>query len=178
MRPATLADLCASHGIPVPPIRGFHDFAGFGEIVGGALEAMRAAEDFERLVDEVVEDQARDGVTYVEPAFWPYRYAHLFAGHDAVGEIVLAAGAAAAERHGVVVRWIAAIDRVHDSPEQAMKVVELARRYRDQGIVAVGLHNDENGYPPEPFAPAFRAALDAGLRSTPHAGELARPASV
>src|SRR5260221_264717 len=29
-----------------------------------------------------------------------------------------------------------------------------------------------------PVAPGFRAALDAGLRSTPHAGELDGPASV
>ena len=42
------------------------------------------------------------------------------------------------------------------------------------GIVAFGLHGNEEGYPPEPFADAFRMALDGtDLLSTPHAGEIA-----
>jgi adenosine deaminase len=45
-------------------------------------------------------------------------------------------------------------------------------RRRDEGIVALGLHNDEIGHPPADFVDAFRIALDGGLLSTPHAGEL------
>ncbi len=42
------------------------------------------------------------------------------------------------------------------------------------GIVAFGLHGNEEGYPPDPFAHAFRLALDGtDLLSTPHAGEIA-----
>ena len=41
-----------------------------------------------------------------------------------------------------------------------------------------GLANDEAIGPPEPFADAFAIARDAGLLSTPHAGELAGPESV
>jgi adenosine deaminase len=36
----------------------------------------------------------------------------------------------------------------------------------------------EAGYPPEPFAPLFLRALDAGLHSVPHAAEEAGPASI
>lgn len=44
---------------------------------------------------------------------------------------------------------------------------------RHAGIVALGLHGSEPGNPPEPFAPAFRiGAEEAGLLSTPHAGEI------
>lgn len=179
MRPETLRDLSATHGLEPPPTRGFRDFEGFITIVEGALATLRTREDFERLVDEVVEDQARDGVTYVEPSFWPYRYVGPELGRaEDIWEIVLAAGAAAADRHGVCVRFMAAVDRVFDDPAQAVEVARLAVRYRDDGIVSIGLHNDEAGHPPEPFADAFALALDAGLLSTPHAGELDGPASV
>jgi adenosine deaminase len=179
MRPDTLRDLSAAHGLDAPPTRGFDDFNGFIAIVEGALATLRTREDFERLVDEVVEDQARDGVTYFEPSFWPYAYVGPELGRaEDIWEIVLAAGAAAAERHGVCVRFMAAVDRVCDDPAQAVEVAKLAVRYRDEGIVSIGLHNDEVGHPPEPFADAFALALDAGLLSTPHAGELDGPASV
>lgn len=178
MRPATLIDQCATHGLATPPIRGFSDFSGFATVVEGALATLRTQADFERIVAESVEDQAGDGVTYVEPSFWPYRYAQLFPHPEQLWEIVLAAGAVAGEHHGVCVRWMAAVDRVLDAPDQAVEVAKLAVRFRDHGIASLGLHNDETGHPPEPFAPAFRVAVEAGLRSTPHAGELDGPASV
>ena len=45
-------------------------------------------------------------------------------------------------------------------------------------MVSFGLANDEAIGPPEPYAEAFAIAKEAGLLSTPHAGELAGPASV
>ena len=51
-------------------------------------------------------------------------------------------------------------------------------RYRDRGIVAVGLGGEEAYYPNPPFAPAFEAARAAGLGSVPHAGEVVGAESV
>ncbi len=45
-------------------------------------------------------------------------------------------------------------------------------------MVGFGLANDEAAFPPEPFAPAFAIAREAGLLPVPHAGELAGPESV
>ncbi len=45
-------------------------------------------------------------------------------------------------------------------------------------MVSFGLANDEVIGPPEPFAEAYAIARDAGLLSTPHAGELCGPESV
>jgi len=178
MRPSTLADLAARNGVPTPPTTGFSEFGGFGEVIGGILPMFREVADFERLVDEVVEDAAREGVAYLEPSFYPYPYLEIFGTAEAAWDTVLARSAEVAERHGVTVRWMAAVDRVFDTPAQGVEVAKLAARYRDAGIVALGLHNDENGYPPEPYVDAFRYAKDAGLLSTPHAGELDGPASV
>jgi adenosine deaminase len=178
MRPETLADLARRCGIPTPPTTGFSEFGGFGDVVGGVLPVFRTVADFERLVDEVVEDAANDGVRYLEPSFWPYIHLGVFDSAEHAWETVIARGQEAGRRHGVTVRWMAAVDRVFDAPEQAVEIAKLAVRYAPQGIVGLGLHNDENGYPPEPFEEAFRVAKDAGLLSTPHAGELDGPASV
>jgi len=56
--------------------------------------------------------------------------------------------------------------------------VRHAARYRERGIVGVGLGGEEALYPPEPFAPAFLAARHEGLGSVPHAGEVVGPASI
>ncbi|CAO5183122.1 putative adenosine/adenine deaminase [Frankia sp. AiPs1] len=178
MRPSTLADLAAAAGLPTPRTTGFTEFGGFGDVVGGILPLLRGPADFERLVDEMVSDAAAEGVVYLEPSFWPYAHGEAFSSADEAWETVLARSNQAAARHGVTVRWMAAVDRVLDSPERAVEVARTALRHADRGIVALGLHNDENGWPPEPFEAAFRLALDGGLLSTPHAGELAGPQSV
>ncbi|SNQ50798.1 putative adenosine/adenine deaminase [Frankia canadensis] len=178
MRPATLADLAADAGIPTPRTTGFSEFGGFSEVIGGILPVFRRPADFERLVDEMVEDAAAEGVVYVEPSFWPYAHLGVFGSAEAAWETVLARSEEAGARHGVTVRWMAAVDRVFDSSEAAVDVARLALRFADGGVVGLGLHNDENGWPPEPFEAAFRLAVDGGLLSTPHAGELDGPASV
>lgn len=178
MRLSTLADLAERAGQPMPAVRGFADFGGFGDAVAGVLDLLRTPDDFTRLAVEMVEDAAADGVTYVEPSFWPYAYPEVFPTAEEAWETVLPAAEEAAARHGVTVRWMAPIDRVRDTPEAAVEVAKLAVRYAGRGIVGVGLHNDEFGYPPEPFEAAFALAKDAGLLSTPHAGELDGPASV
>jgi adenosine deaminase len=80
-------------------------------------------------------------------------------------------------RHGVAARLMLAADRTQ-SPAEAVEQAKIAARYADRGIVAFGLANDEAIWPPEPFAEAFAIAKEGGLLSTPHAGELAGPASV
>lgn len=178
MRPATLVDLAEHYGVEAPPTQGFSDFAGFQRIIDGVLTVLRAPADFERLVAEVVEDAALDGCAYLEPSFYPAVHRDVCGTDEAMWELVLAAGEEAGRRHGVTVRWMAAVDRVLDTPQQAVEFTRLAVRYKDDGIVSLGLHNDEAGRPPEPYAEAFRLAKDAGLLSTPHAGELEGPASV
>jgi aminodeoxyfutalosine deaminase len=62
--------------------------------------------------------------------------------------------------------------------EDAHTLVRHAARYRDRGVVAVGLGGEEALYPNAPFAPAFLTAREAGLGSVPHAGEVVGPESV
>jgi adenosine deaminase len=59
----------------------------------------------------------------------------------------------------------------------AERTVEVALRYAGRGVVALGCAGSERTGV-EPFAPMFRRAADAGLRSVPHAGEWAGPENV
>ncbi|HWX87407.1 MAG TPA: adenosine deaminase, partial [Solirubrobacteraceae bacterium] len=46
-------------------------------------------------------------------------------------------------------------------------------KYRDRGVVGLGLGGMEAQFPPEPYAEAFALARDGGIASVPHAGEVA-----
>jgi adenosine deaminase len=177
MRPETLQEMAAADGTPVPPIRGFHSFGAFAGMYDAACRVLRSESQLRRLVREVVADAARDGVAWVEPAFYSPRYRAGFGSDQAAVEIVLDELAVAGRALGVGTGLIVAADRTVD-PAQAVELARLAVRCREGGVVGFGLANDEAGWPPEPFAEAFRIARDGDLISAPHGGELEGPASV
>lgn len=177
MRPTTLEELAAAHGIEVPVVSGFGSFTAFADMYVAACEVLRTPEDLQRLVDEVVHDAKLAGAVYVEPAMYLPTHNQRLGPDEAVVEIVLDALVAASERHGVGVGLMISGDRTKD-PDDAVRQAELAAKLADRGVVSFGLANDEAIGPPELFAAAFDIARDAGLLSTPHAGELAGPDSI
>ncbi len=177
MRPATLAEMAERQGLDVPPTAGYGSFTEFAAMYEAATRVLRTPDDLARVVDEVVEDAALAGAVWVEPSFYAPHYTGRFGDDRDTVEIVLEALAAAAARHGVGAGLMLAADRTAD-PALAAAQAALAVELRDHGIVAFGLANDETDWPPEPFADTFALTRDAGLLSTPHAGELAGPESV
>jgi aminodeoxyfutalosine deaminase len=83
----------------------------------------------------------------------------------------------ASERFGVTVRFTPDLYRGVD-PELAVQAARTAVRYRDQGIVGLGLGGMERGMPARPYEPAFVIARDGGLGIVPHAGESAGSESI
>jgi adenosine deaminase len=177
MRPTTLAELADRDGTEVPPIEGFGSFAEFAGTYLAATRVIASPADLARLFDEVVEDAARAGAVWVEPAFYAARHTERLGPLEGVYELAVDALAAAAARHGIGAGLMVSADRTAP-PEEALTLAGIATRLAGRGVVAFGLANDEAAWPPEPLAPAFRLARDAGLLATPHAGELAGPASV
>lgn len=177
MRPETLGDLAAEHGMKLPETRGYADFSAFSAMYRAACTVLRTPADLARLVTEIVEDAALAGAAWVEPAFYAPFHEEMMGTPEAVVELVLATGADAAARTGVGVGFMISANRSAD-PDDALAQAKLAARYASDGVVSFGLANDEALFPPEPFAEAYRVTRDAGLLSTPHAGELAGPASV
>ena len=172
MRQSTLAELAAKYDMVMPTIRGYGSFAAFSDMYVAATAVLRSQEDWERLADEICEDHVADGAVYIEPSFWAANYRDHFASDDACWEFVLETFTVAAERHGVTVRFMSAVDRVRNTPDEAVGLAQQAIRLMDRGVVSFGLHNDEVGHPPQGFVSAFAIAKAGGLLVTPHAGEL------
>lgn len=177
MRPSTLEELAAAAGIPVPTIRGFGSFSAFSDMYVAACDVLQTEADLRRLVDEVVADAAEAGAVWIEPATYVPHHRSRLGSDEEIIEIILDELSQAAARHNIGAGLLIAADRTLD-PSDALEQARLAVRYAADGVVSFGLHNDEAGCPPEPFAAAFDIALAGGLLSAPHAGELDGPASV
>ena len=177
MRPSTLRELAERSGLEVPAIRGYGSFTAFADTYLAACDVLVTFDDLRRLVSEVVEDAAQAGAMWVEPSMYVPHHRQRLGPDEGVLEVVLDALAAAADAQGIGAGLMLAADRTV-SPSDAVEQANLAVAYRDRGVVGFGLANDETGFPPEPFADAFRIARNGGLLSTPHAGELEGPASI
>jgi adenosine deaminase len=177
MRPSTLADMAAHYEIPVPVTRGFGSFSAFAGLYVAACEVLRTEDDLRRITREVVEDAAASGAAWVEPAFYGPRYAEQFGSAGNAIDIVLDEGLRVGLELGVGFGLMVAADRTVD-PSEAVEQAKLAAERADRGVVSFGLANDEALFGPLPFAEAFAIAREAGLLSTPHAGELAGPESI
>jgi adenosine deaminase len=177
MRPATLHELAGAAGLEVPTIRGFGGFAAFAVMYLAACDVLTSADALARLTREVVEDAARDGAVWVEPSVYLPHHTERIGPPAETLEIILGAAADAARANDIGVGIVVAADRTVD-PADAIEQATLAGKYAGRGVVGFGLANDETGHPPEPFAPAFALAAEAGLLCVPHAGELVGPDSV
>ena len=201
MRPGTLDELCERYALRRPQdTRGkrFANFGGFNDLYWAATACIRTRNDLARVVHEVAQDAASHGVWWIEPAFDTERYSslrekspfRLFETQQEGWQFMLEVASAASQATGVGIGYISAIDRTKplaSAMHRAQVTADIARRGahvidmrageftgRHAGIVAMGLHSNEMGYPPEPFADAFRTATDGtGLLSAPHAGEIA-----
>ena len=177
MRPTTLRELADAAGMAVPVIRGFGSFSAFSDMYVAACDVLQSDADLRRLIDEVVADAAAAGAVWVEPATYVPHHRERLGSDEHIIELMLDELTAAGCRHGVGTGLLIAADRTLD-PSDAVAQARLAVRYAADGVVSFGLHNDEAGHPPEPFAEAFDIALAGGLLSAPHAGELDGPSSV
>lgn len=179
MRPSTLRELARRDGVPVPDVdhsasSGFEKFAG---VYFAACDVVRSEDDLRRVVRETVEDAAARGVAWLEPQYYPPDHRPRLGPDEHQVEVVLDEGRRSASAHGLGFGLMLVGDRSRDVA-LALDQARLAATYAGDGVVAFGLANDEAHFPPEPFADAFRVARDAGLLSTPHAGELAGPKSI
>lgn len=177
MRPATLAEMAAGYGVPVPQTRGYGSFAAFAGLYVAATEVLRTQDDLRRVVREVVEDSAADGAAWVEPQFFPPYYEGRLGTVAEIIGMVADEGRSTADRLGVGFGLMVAADRTRDPADGEALATACAEAGTGQ-VVSFGLANDEATGPAAPFARTFAIAREAGMVSAPHAGELAGPASV
>ncbi len=155
----------------------FRDFEHFLDLWRMTTPAIQTDRDFRQVVTSYAKEAASHGAVYIEGIFTPSERVAGGASWDEVFSGFCDGAAEAKERFGVEVRL------TPDTPRDfgldvAIQTARYAIKYKERGIVGLGLGGPEATHPPEPFERAFRLAKDEGLGSVPHAGEVAGPTSV
>jgi aminodeoxyfutalosine deaminase len=185
VRPATLLEIARRNDVPLPATTveelqnflHYRDFSHFIEMFVIVAGALRTAEDFRQIVAAYAGEAAAHGAVYIEGIFSPGRARRLEVGWDEIFSGYCDGVQEAEESHGVLVRLTPDIYRGEPVLE-ACEVAEWAVRFKDRGVVGLGLGGLEADFPPEIYARPFAIARDNGLGSVPHAGEFAGPASI
>ncbi|HET7573448.1 MAG TPA: adenosine deaminase [Gaiellaceae bacterium] len=181
VRADTLREIAKRNDYPLPDdlesLYRFRDFRHFIEVWILTTNALRTEDDFRRIVVDYAQEAAGHGAVYLEGIFSPAERVRRGVAWEAIFDGVCAGAQEAREAHGVEVRLTPDIPRGF-TQEEARATVEWAARYRDRGVVGVGLGGLEAEFPPEPYEDVFRLARSLGLGSVPHAGEVAGAASV
>ncbi|WP_432547301.1 adenosine deaminase [Kineococcus sp. SYSU DK004] len=184
MRPATLRELAAEHGVRLPPaldgrrvlslspdVRGWFRFQ---RLYDAARSCVRTAEDMRRVVLEAAQDDAAEGSRWLELQVDPTTYGAHLGGTVPALEVVLDAAREASATTPTAVAVVVAASRTRH-PLDARALARLAARYAGEGpgtVVGFGLSNDERAGTTADFAAAFDIARRAGLACVPHSGEL------
>src|SRR5215471_2927655 len=183
--PETVLALARRHpdgGVPAEPeaLRRFYAFAGFSQFLDVYARVnllVRTGADVVTLLDGLAAQLAASRVRYAEVQVTAVRNRMAGIGFDDLAQALVDGRRLARERHGVELGWIFDADAAL-GPAGAMETVAFAVGHRPEGTVGFGLGGPEAGVSRADFAPAFRAARDAGLHSVPHAGETVGPEDV
>jgi len=138
----------------------------------------QSPEVIKRITHEAIEDAALDNIRYIELRFTPVALTRIkgFPLNEAIDWVIETVEQASAQ-YNIQVRLIASVNR-HEALELAEEVIRLAVDRKDRGILAVDLAGNEADFPGEKFAPIFREAQQAGMRTSIHAGEWGGPERV
>jgi aminodeoxyfutalosine deaminase len=185
IRPHTLLDLAARNDIRLPvdtvdeltELYRFRDFDHFVEVWILTTNVLRSADDCRQVVVDYAAEAASYGAVYLEGIFSPIERVARGLPWDELFEGYCDGAVEARERHGVEVRLTPDIYRGCEVT-LAEETARWSVRYRDRGVVGLGIGGLEADYPPEPYARAFAIARDGGLGAVPHAGEVAGPDSI
>ncbi len=129
-------------------------------------------EVIERLAYEAVADAAGDGLVYLELRFNPTALAEargLTLEHAA--DCVIAGVRRAEAEFDIQVRLIVTVNRAEAMT--AGKLLQVAAKKMNQGVVGIDLAGDEVHIPADPYVELFAEANRMGLGTTAHAGEWA-----
>lgn len=152
----------------------YTDFAGFLRAYVWVTRKLDSTEAYALATRRLLENLARQNICYAEIT--------LSAGvvlwkQQKLEKIFEAIQAEAANFSAVRVGWI--FDAIRQfGTEQAARVFDIAKEFREAGVVAIGLGGDEERGPAIWFEQLYRDARDAGLRLTCHAGEVTNANSV
>lgn len=138
-------------------------------------ELCNDAESISYSTKSVLQDFQDDGVVYLELRTTPRLIKQAGISKEAYVQLVLST-ISSFESPTMVTKLILSIDR-RNSEEEASEVVDLALRYRDQGVVGVDLCGDPAKGNVDIFRSAFAKAKEKGLKTTIHFAEAQQSSS-
>jgi aminodeoxyfutalosine deaminase len=156
----------------------FRDFDHFMKAWFATTPALSTERDYRELVVDYARRAQAQGAVYLEAIFSPTDKIAQGVSLETCFEGFCDGAAQAREELGIEVRLTPDVTRGLCDLDTARETAELAVRYRDRGVVGLGLGGPEDGNPPQRYAEAFAIAREGGVGSVPHAGETAGPESV
>lgn len=183
-RPETLLWLMEESGRDAPfesleEVERFFQYSDFDHFISVYSTVSKFIVDegqFERITYEMLEDDARCNVRYVEASFSAPDHVKQELDYDLMLDAINRGVRRA--REDFAIECNLRIDLVRNyGPDYGMEVLDWIEEKRDN-IVAVDIGGSERGFPPEPYKPVYSRAREMGLHLVAHAGEAAGPESI
>ncbi|MDT8717148.1 adenosine deaminase [Clostridium sp. 19966] len=182
VRPDTIMELSRRDNIEIP-LMSASEFKDNFQVIGGCkslkeylnkfqypIMVMQKKENLRRIVLELLEDSAKDGIRYIEIRFAPLFHTSQGLKPEEIVETVLEAMKEGESKYNIFSGLILCCMR-HQEVRESLKVVDLAKKYMKDGVIAIDLAGNESDFPPELHKEAFDAAYEKGMNITVHAGE-------
>ena len=185
IEPATLRELGRRRGLASGAMSDaelaeryrYDDFLGFLMAFKWVVQHLETPEDYGLVAARLLERLHEQGVAYAEIYFSAGIAVKRNLAVEAIFDALEEAQGRAEQHCGIRARWI--VDAVRQfGPEAAEQVVRLAARWRERGVVGIGLGGSEEEGPPHLFRRAYEMARAEGLRLTVHAGETTGPEAI
>lgn len=134
---------------------------------------MQTKENLERVAFELAQDLQKDDVIYAEIRFAPNKHLKSGLTLDEVVTAILKGLSQVPIKTNLILCMMRG-----DSYEQNLKVIKLAKKYLNHGVVAIDLAGSEASYPVNLYQELFEIAQKENIPFTIHAGEADGPLSV
>ena len=154
----------------------YSDFDHFISVYSTVSKFIVDEGQFERITYEMLEDDARCNVRYVEASFSAPDHVKEGLDYGRMLDAINRGARRAREDFGIECNL--RIDLVRNyGPDHGMEVLDWIEAKGDN-VVAVDIGGSERGYPPEPYEGVYARAREMGLHLAAHAGEAVGPESI
>jgi len=183
-KPETLLWLIEEEGLEKPfktveDIRRFFQYRNFPHFISvysTVVDCITKEDQFERIIYEMLESDARCNVQYVEASFSAPDHVRMGLDYDKMLDAINKGVHRAHRDFGIECNL--RIDLVRNyGPDVGMEVLDWIESKNDN-IVSIDIGGSEERFPAKPFAPVYHRARDMGLHLVAHAGEAAGAESV
>jgi len=181
LRPATMVDLAKERGIVLPSsdleelevLMRADDTANLEEYLEKfriTLSLMQRGDEMERIAFELAEDNANEGVRYLEVRYSPILSTNEGLPITEAVEAPLRGLRRAEAQYGIRTALIICGIRNMD-PETSRDLADLTVAFKGRGVVAFDLAGAEYNYPAKKHKNAFFTVINKNMAATIHAGE-------